>query len=202
MYSASSIRIALAAAVLACAAAPALAQAPGGPLRDAALDASRLPTGAALAPATGGAAAFAAPAIDVSGAFALRVPASKPHVYQSAPLSALLGVAGGVLGLGAGLVLLDCSDEGTHCGQGFDNAEYFTTAAGLALGAATGAHFGGRRRDSRGSWGMALLGAAVGALPMVFVSSEGEGGTAQWVSLATAPAGAVLADYLVRKPRG
>ena len=201
MNSSSSIRIALAAAVVACAAAPALAQAPGGPLRDAALDASRLPAKVALAPATGGAAALAAPAIDATGAFALQVPASKPHLYQSAPLSALLGVAGGVLGLGVGAVLLDCSDEGTDCRTGFDNAEYYTTAAGLALGAATGAHYGGRRRDSRGSRGMALLGAAVGALPMVFVNSQGEGGTAQWVSLATAPAGAVLADYLVRKPR-
>lgn len=202
MTSSSSIRIALAAAVLACAAAPAFAQAPAGPLRDAALDASRLPASTALAPATGGAASFAAPAIDVSGAFAQQVPASKPHVYQSAPLSALLGIAGGVLGLGVGAVILDCSDEGIDCATGFNNAEYYTTAAGLALGAATGAHYGGRRRDSKGSWGMALLGAAVGALPMVFVNSEGEGGTAQWVSLATAPAGAVLADYLVRKPRG
>lgn len=200
MHSSSSIRIALAAAVLAC--APALAQAPGGPLRAAALDASRLPATAAVVPATSEAPAFAAPAIDVTGAFALQVPASKPHVYQSAPLSTLLGIAGGVLGLGVGAVILDCSDEGTDCATGFDNAEYYTTAAGLALGAATGAHYGGRRRDSRGSWGMALLGAAVGALPMLFVSSEGEGGTAQWVSLATAPAGAVLADYLVRKPRG
>ncbi|HEU4560408.1 MAG TPA: hypothetical protein VFS20_21335, partial [Longimicrobium sp.] len=145
---------------------------------------------------------YVTPAIDPASSFAQQVPASKPHLYQSIPLSALLGLGGSVVGYGAGFILLDCSDEGPTCARGFDNAEYVTAAAGLALGATAGAHIGGKRRDSKGSFATTLLGAAVGALPVVFVDKEGEVGTASKLSLVLAPAGAVLMDYLVRRPRG
>jgi hypothetical protein len=123
-------------------------------------------------------------------------------VYASAPLSAVMGFAGGALGYAAGLQLLGCSDEGTHCQHGPDNAEYYTAAGGLAIGAAAGAHLGGLRRNSKGSLPLTLLGAAAGTLPLVFVNKEGELDTASAVSIAAAPLGAVLVDYFARKRRG
>ncbi|HET7463645.1 MAG TPA: hypothetical protein VFJ82_20490 [Longimicrobium sp.] len=202
MRSSSIRRAAFAAAACVFAAATARAQSAPGPVRDASLDGARMPVRVVLvrvadAPVSGAAVTM----IDPSGEFARQVELSRPHLYASIPLSALLGVAGSVLGYGVGFVLLDCDDESPSCGQGPDNAEYFTAAAGLALGAAAGAHLGGLRRDSRGSLGLTLLGAAAGALPMVLVSREGDADTASLVSLAAAPAGAVLVDYLVRRPR-
>lgn len=199
MRSMPFIYAAMAAAVIALATAPAIAQAPAGPVRNPALDAAQLPSAMTLAP--GFAAPYAAPAIDPAGDFAEQVPASKPHLYFSAPLSALMGVAGAVLGYGSGLVLMNCSDEGANCETGPDHGEYYLGATGLALGAASGAHFGGRRRDSVGNFGSALLGAAVGTLPVVLANKQNDMGSVSLVSLVAAPAGAVLMDYLVRKPR-
>lgn len=196
------LRSALLSAALAFSAAPAFAQAAVGPVRDAGLDAARLPTRGALLRLPGApASARVVLAIDPSSELARQVQLSRPHLYRSVPLSALMGAAGGVLGYGLGFVLLDCSDEGSECNHGPDNAEYYTAAAGLALGAAAGAHFGGLRRDSQGSLGLTLLGAAIGALPLVIVNKEGDLDTASALSLATAPAGAVLVDYLARRPR-
>ena len=55
---------------------------------------------------------------------------------------------------------LDCSDEGPTCGSGPDNGEYAAAYAGMSLGAATGAHLGGLRRDSKGSF-LASLGGGI-----------------------------------------
>jgi len=180
-------------------AAPASAQAPAGPVREAGFDAAqlsapRVPEPAAYTPA-------GTISIDVTQALAAQVQLSKPHLYASAPLSAVMGFAGGAIGYAAGFVLLDCSDEGRSCTHGPDNAEYITAATGLALGAAAGAHLGGRRADSKGSLGYTLLGAAAGALPLVFVNTEGELDAASAVGIVTAPLGAVLADYFIRRPR-
>ncbi|HYH78191.1 MAG TPA: hypothetical protein VEX86_00290 [Longimicrobium sp.] len=164
-------------------------------MRIAELGAARLPARVALPLAAG-----VVPA-DPIGQPDFQEPLSKPHLYQSVPLSALLGTAGGVLGFGLGFVLLNCSDEGRDCASGPDNAEYLAGATGLALGAATGAHFGGLRRDSKGHYGLTLLGAAVGTLPLVFVNKEGDVSAAALVSLAAAPAGAALVDHLARRPR-
>jgi len=200
------LRAAVLSATLAFVAVPASAQAPGGPVRGAGLDDARLSARVALPslPRASGSAG-GVPVIDPSGQLARQVELSKPHLYRSVPLSALMGLGGAMLGYGAGFILLDCSDEGSDCAHGPDNAEYYTAATGLALGAATGAHLGGRRGDSRGdsrgSFGLTLLGAAIGALPLVIVNEFGDLDTASALSLATAPAGAVLVDYLARRPR-
>jgi hypothetical protein len=190
-------------AALAFGAVPAFAQAGAGPVRGAGLDAARLPARVALLrPPNEPASATVVLAADPSGQLARQVRLSEPHLYRSVPLSALLGLGGAVLGYGAGFILLNCSDEGSDCAHGPDNAEYYTSAAGLALGAAAGAHLGGLRRDSRGSFALTLLGAALGALPLVIVNKSGDLDTASALGLAAAPAGAVLVDYLVRRPRG
>lgn len=201
MHSISIRRAATIAAAFVLTAATARAQAATGPVRFAALDDARLPPRVVRLRMDAGTSADVAPAIDPGSELARQVDLSKPHLYASIPLSALMGFAGGVLGYGAGFVLLDCSDEGSTCENGPDNAEYFTAAAGIALGAGMGAHFGGRRRDSRGSLGLTLLGAAAGTLPLVLASREGDVDGPTLVSLAAAPAGAVLVDYLVRRPR-
>lgn len=200
MHARQILRAAALAATLASGAAPALAQTAAGPVRADGMDAARLPTRVAVLRLPG-ARAQTAWVIDPSSQLALQAGLSRPHVYKSAPLSALMGVGGAILGYGLGFVLLDCSDEGSDCNQGPDNAEYYTAATGLALGSAVGAHLGGMRRDSRGSLGLTLLGAVAGALPLVFVNKEGELDTASALSLAAAPAGAVLVDYLARRPR-
>ena len=189
------------AAAAALSTATARAQSPAGPVRDASLDAARIPLRAALVRVAGSPVSADAMPLDPTAELARRVQPSKPHLYTSIPLSALLAFGGGVVGYGAGFVLLDCSDESPTCNHGPDNAEYFTAAAGVALGAATGAHLGGLRRDSRGSLGYTLLGAAAGALPLILAPKEGDVEVASLVSLAAAPAGAVLVDYLVRRPR-
>jgi len=201
MRSLSFSRAAVLAAAFALSAATVRAQSAAGPVRDASLDAARMPARVALVRATDAPAFADAGPVDPAGGLARQVELSKPHLYASIPLSALMGVAGAVLGYGAGFVLLDCDDESSTCNQGPDNAEYYTAAAGLVLGAATGAHVGGLRRDSRGSVGLTLLGATAGALPLVLASKEGDADVASLVSLAAAPAGAVLVDYLVRRPR-
>jgi len=196
------VRAAVLSAALAFVAARASAQAAGGPVRGARLDDARLSARVAL-PTVSGASGSAGGVlvIDPSGQLARQVELSKPHLYRSVPLSALMGLGGAMLGYGAGFILLDCSDEDSGCAHGPDNAEYYTAATGLALGAATGAHLGGRRGDSRGSFGLTLLGAAIGALPLVIVNEFGDLDTASALSLATAPAGAALVDYLARRPR-
>jgi hypothetical protein len=78
-----------------------------------------------------------------------------------------------------------------------------TTALGLAAGAGLGAHIGGLRHDSHGSFPAALGGAAIGTIPLLIADKESDSSvnTATFVSLASSTAGAVLFDYLVRRPR-
>ncbi|MFL5542987.1 MAG: hypothetical protein ACJ8J0_28670 [Longimicrobiaceae bacterium] len=126
---------------------------------------------------------------------------SKPHLYYSVPLSAFFGLGGMLVGYGVGLSALGCEDESPGCGSGPDNSEYATAYLGLALGAATGAHWGGRRHDSIGSFWATLGGAALGALPLL-IAPKDDDQTGAWVgSIAGGTAGAVLVDYLVRRPR-
>lgn len=200
MQTSNSLRAAILAAAFALAAAPAIAQSAAGPVRDPSPGDARL-AGRVVRVRGADSPSPALPAVDATGDFARQVQPSRPHLYASMPLSALLGLGGAVLGYGAGFVLLDCSDEGSTCNNGPDNAEYLTAATGLALGAATGAHFGGLRRDSRGSLGLTLLGAFAGTLPLILAPKAGDVDTASLVSLAAAPAGAVLVDYAARRPR-
>ncbi|HSU16667.1 hypothetical protein [Longimicrobium sp.] len=179
------------AAALACLAAPARAQAPAGLL---------LPAQARLADARMRPLALR-PAADPARELATRMQPRPPHLYYSIPLSAAMAFAGAAVGYGVGFVGLDCSDEGRDCGNGPDNAEYMTAFAGLALGAATGAHLGGLTHDSKGSFPATLAGAAVGALPILLTDPEGDVDTASIVSLVTGTAGAVIVDYVVRRPR-
>ena len=126
---------------------------------------------------------------------------SKPHLYYSVPLAAALGFGGMVLGYGAGVVGLDCQDESPGCARGPDDFEYAMAYTGLALGAARGAHLGGKRRDSKGSFWATVGGAAVGALP-ILIAPKDDGQTGAYVgSIVGGAAGAVLVDYLVRRPR-
>jgi hypothetical protein len=202
MHIRSISRAAMAAAALVLSAATARAQSAAGPVREASLVEARIPVRVALVRvADTPGSAYAAQAIDPASQPLWQTELSKPHLYASVPLSALMGFAGGVLGYGLGFVLLDCSDEGSDCAQGPDNAEYFTAAAGITLGAGMGAHFGGLRRDSQGSLGLTLLGAAAGALPLLLAPKEGDVDGPTLVTLAAAPAGAVLVDSLVRRPR-
>lgn len=201
MRSISISRAATVAAALLLSAATIRAQSAAGPVRAASLDGARMPVRVALVRVSDAPVPADVGAADPTGELARRLQPSRPHLYASIPLSALLGLAGSVLGYGAGFVLLDCDDESSTCGQGPDNAEYYTGAAGLALGAAMGAHYGGLRRDSRGSVGLTLLGAAAGTLPLLLTPKDGDADVTSLVSLAAAPAGAVLVDYLVRRPR-
>lgn len=126
---------------------------------------------------------------------------SKPHLYLSVPASAFFALGGMVIGYGAGLSVLGCQDESRGCDHGPDNAEYATAYLGLALGAATGAHWGGKRRDSIGRFWTTLGGAALGALPILIAPKDDDQTGAYVGSLAGGTAGAVLVDYLVRRPR-
>jgi hypothetical protein len=127
---------------------------------------------------------------------------SPPHLYRSVPLAALLGVGGMVVGYGAGLVVFDCQDEAPQCAHGPDDFEYTLAWAGGALGAATGAHLGGKTSDSQGSFWATLGGAAIGALPVLLAPKDDDQTGAYIGSAVGATAGAVLVDYLVRRPRG
>jgi hypothetical protein len=186
------IRTAAVAAALACLAVPAAAQSSAGPSISpfARLDRAQLPQ----------------PRLALDrGAREVRVgfdpEPSPPHLYYSLPLSAALAFVGAAVGYGAGDVGLDCSDEGPSCGRGPDNAEYLTTFAGIALGAASGAHVGGMRHDSRGSLPATLAGAAVGALPLLIADKSRQIDAPLMLSIGTGTAGAVLMDWLARKPR-
>ncbi|MFL5386563.1 MAG: hypothetical protein ACJ8GN_28940 [Longimicrobiaceae bacterium] len=113
----------------------------------------------------------------------------------------MLGVGGMVLGYGAGLVVFDCQDEAPGCARGPDDFEYTLAYTGLALGAATGAHLGGKTRDSKGSFWATLGGAAVGALPVLIAPKDDDQTGAYVGSIVGGTAGAVLVDYLMRRPR-
>jgi hypothetical protein len=147
----------------------------------------------------------ATPRLDPRGAadgLAERLQPSPPHLYYSVPLAAALGVGGMVLGYGAGLTVFGCEDESPGCAHGPDDFEYALAYTGLALGAATGAHIGGKTHDSRGSFWATLGGATIGALPILLAPKDDDQ-TGAWVgSMAGATAGAALVDYLVRRPRG
>ena len=179
-------------AALACAAIPAPAQTAAGPAQHS-LAAARLRE-PVLVPA-------AAP--DPNAALAAQAEPSKPRLYYSIPFSLAAAFAGAAVGYGASFAGLDCSDEGPTCGSGPDNAEYMGTYAGMSIGAALGAHLGGTRHDSSGSFLATLGGAAAGALPLLVADKESDAAleTGALVSLATSTAGAVLVDYLVRHPR-
>jgi hypothetical protein len=184
----------LAAAALACAAAPARAQAPAGPVltpQARLADARMRPRTLATPPA---------PAIHLTAGQQQPRP---PHLYYSVPLSAAMAFAGALAGYGIGFVALGCDDESSSCDRGPDNGEYIAAYTGMALGAAGGAHLGGLTHDSRGSFPATLAGAAVGALPLLLSdkSSDNAIGTSAAVSLATSTASAVLIDYLIRRPR-
>lgn len=125
---------------------------------------------------------------------------SKPRLYYSAPLAALLGTAGGVLGYGLGFVLLDCSDESSRCENGPENGEYLLMGVGLAVGASTGAHIGGRRSDSEGNLPLTLALAAAGSFPAFFTDVHGENDDAL-LGVVGSVGGAVLGDYLFRRRR-
>jgi hypothetical protein len=147
----------------------------------------------------------AAPRLGPRGAadgLAERLEPSRPHLYVSVPMAAALGVGGMLLGYGAGLTVFGCEDESPGCEHGPDDFEYALAYTGLALGAATGAHVGGKTRDGRGSFWATLGGAAIGALP-ILIAPKDDDQTGAWVgSMAGATAGAALVDYLVRRPRG
>jgi len=145
----------------------------------------------------------AAPRLDPSAAAGLaeRLQPSPPRLYYSVPLAAVLGVGGMVLGYGAGMVVFDCQDEAPGCTGAPDDFEYTLAYTGLALGAATGAHIGGKTHDGKGNFWATLGGAAIGALPILLAPKDDDQ-TGAWVgSMAGATAGAALADYLVRRPR-
>ncbi|HEY0151739.1 MAG TPA: hypothetical protein VGB92_07070 [Longimicrobium sp.] len=173
-------------------AAPARAQTGSGPVRMAAPDAARL-----SAPATLRLAAAAVPTAARVDTLAL----SRPRLYYSAPLASLMGVAGVVLGYGSGLGLLNCQDEAAECLIGPDDSEYLLAYAGLTIGAATGAHVGGKTRDSKGSVFATLGGAALGALPVLFAPRDDDAVGSYAGGIVGGTAGAVLVDYLVRRPR-
>jgi hypothetical protein len=146
----------------------------------------------------------ATPRLDPSAAaagLAERLQPSPPHLYYSVPLAAVLGVGGMVLGYGAGLTLFDCEDESPGCAHGPDDFEYTLAYTGLALGAATGAHLGGKTHGSKGSFWATLGGAVIGALPILIAPKDDDQTGALVGSMAGATAGAALADYLVRRPR-
>jgi hypothetical protein len=126
---------------------------------------------------------------------------SRPRLYYSAPLAAFMGVAGVVLGYGSGLGLLGCHDEASVCLIGPDDSEYLLAYTGLTIGAATGAHVGGKTRDSKGSVLATLGGAALGALPVLFAPRDDDAVGSYVSGIVGGTAGAVLLDYLVRRPR-
>jgi hypothetical protein len=124
-----------------------------------------------------------------------------PHVYFSAPLALLLGTQGMLLGYGVGLTAFGCEDESAGCSTGPDDFEYILAYSGLTLGAAAGAHWGGLTHQSRGSFWPTAGGAALGAVPLLFGPRD-EDTNAMWIgSMLAAPAGAVIMDYLIRRPR-
>ncbi|HEU4455722.1 MAG TPA: hypothetical protein VFR81_21845, partial [Longimicrobium sp.] len=161
-------RSAILLASLLCLPSLAAAQAPAGPLA-----APALPQLAAPAIAPGGWSADAAPRTLVMEA---QEDLPKSHLFYSIPLSALMGVAGTVLGYGSGLVLLNCQDESSNCETGPDNAEYGLAALGLAVGSSAGAHFGGLRATSKGDRWLTFAAAAAGALPMIIGSASDNDG--------------------------
>jgi len=126
---------------------------------------------------------------------------SKPHLYYSVPLSAALGVGGMLVGYAVGLGPFGCEDESPGCAHGPDDLEYTLAYTGLALGAATGAHLGGKTHDSKGSFWATLGGAALGALPILIAPKDDDQTGAYVGSIVGGTAGAVLVDYLVRRPR-
>jgi hypothetical protein len=197
MYRLTRLPTALFAAALTLAATPAAAQTAAGPVRIPTLSSAGLAADAAL-PAIPGAAIAGMGATHGDA----RSDLDPPRVYASAPLSLALAFGGGAAGYFLGMGVLGCSEDGPRCAHGFSNAEYVTSAAGIALGAAAGAHVGGLRRNSRGRLGVTLLGAAAGTLPLLLAdkrSDQVDGATR--LSIAAAPLAAVVADYLVRAPR-
>lgn len=184
-------RSAIILASLLCLPSLASAQAPAGPLA-----APALPRMAAPAITPAGASIDIPPTLSMEGQDEL----PKSHLFYSIPLSALMGVAGTVLGYGSGLVLLDCQDESSNCGSGPDNAEYGLAALGLALGSAAGAHYGGRRAASKGDRWLTFAAAAAGALPMIIGSASDNDGLILGTAALSVTA-AVATDHLVRRPR-
>jgi len=182
--------LSLALSLVAALAAPAHAQtAVAGPVRIASVDAAR----------------FAMPMVSRSAGAPLALSGSSdlspPNLAKSIPLSALLGVGGMIVGYGAGLMVFECQDEASGCAYGPDDFEYTMAYAGAALGAATGAHLGGKTRDSKGPFWTTLAGAAVGALP-ILIAPKDDDQTGAYVGTAVgATAGAVLVDYFVRRSR-
>ena len=185
-------RSAILLASLLCLPSLASAQAPAGPLAAPALPQLAAP---AISP-VGWPVDVAPRSLSVGGQEEL----PKSHLFYSIPLSALMGVAGTVLGYGSGLVLLNCQDESSSCLTGPDNAEYGLAALGLAVGSAAGAHFGGLRATSKGDRWLTLAAAAAGALPMIVGSASDNAGLILG-SAALSVTAAVATDHLARRPR-
>jgi hypothetical protein len=139
--------------------------------------------------------------VDPYAGIAVRAEDSRPHLYYSVPLATALGLGGMVLGYGAGLTAFGCEDESAPCAHGPDDFEYTLAYTGLALGAAAGAHLGGKTPDSKGNFWATLGGAALGALPLLIARKDDDQTGAYLGGMVGATAGAALADYLVRRPR-
>jgi hypothetical protein len=60
---------------------------------------------------------------------------------------------------------------------------------------------GGKKRDSKGSVLATLGGAAIGALPVLFAPRDDDAEGSYVSGIMGGTAGAVLVDYLVRRPR-
>jgi len=185
-------RVSILLALLLCLPSPASAQAPAGPLT-----APALPQLAAPVLAPGSHSADAAP---LPRSMDAREPLRKSNLLHSTPLSALMAVGGAILGYGSGLVLLNCADESPHCETGPDDAEVGLAALGLALGASTGAHYGGRRAGSKGARWTTFAAAAAGVLPML-VGNVHEHNELTLVSAGLSITAAVATDHFVRRPR-
>lgn len=178
-------------AALLCLPSLADAQAPAGPLATSALPRMAAPM---LAPSGHPAGIARLPL-----AMEAQEPLQKSRLHRSIPLAAVLGVGGLVVGYGSGLVLLGCQDESSGCESAPDNSEYALAALGLALGASTGAHHGGRRGRSEGDRWITFAAAAAGALPIILGSASDNDGLILG-STALSITAAVATDHFVRRP--
>jgi hypothetical protein len=130
---------------------------------------------------------------------------SKGRLWLSAPVATLFGLSGAVAGILAGYRIFDCSDEGSSCARGPDNAEGLGAAAGLFPGASLGAHLGGLRADSRGDMGTTMLAALAGSVAFTAAQLNYDGtgdDPASVISLLATPLAAAIVNTQVRKPRG
>jgi hypothetical protein len=168
------------------------AQAPAGPLAAPALPQLAAPV---LAPGS-----HATDAALLPLSMEAQEPLQKSNLLRSVPLSTVMGVGGGLVGFLSGLVLLDCQDGPPECGVGPDDSEIGLLALGLALGASTGAHYGGRRANSKGNRWLTLAAAAAGTLPII-IGDVGSNNELTLIGAGLSISAAVATDHFVRRPR-